>query len=59
MNRHRAVIRAWARKRDKLRDRPVADFVYRVGVGVVGLVVLAVSRHASNGCVVLRLSKSA
>ena len=42
MNRHRAVIRAWARKRDKLRDRPVADFVYRVGVGVVGLVVLAV-----------------
>ena len=35
-------LRAWARRRDRLRDRPVADFAYRVVVGVVGLVVLAV-----------------
>lgn len=28
--------------RNRLRDRPVADFVYRVIVGVVGLTVLAV-----------------
>jgi uncharacterized protein (TIGR02611 family) len=34
--------RAWARWRDKLRDRPTADFAYRVVVGVVGLAVLAV-----------------
>jgi uncharacterized protein (TIGR02611 family) len=35
-------VRAWARKRDGLRDRPVADFVYRVAVGVVGLTVLLI-----------------
>jgi uncharacterized protein (TIGR02611 family) len=32
--------RAWARWRDNLRDRPVADLTYRVVVGVVGLAVL-------------------
>lgn len=31
-----------AHRRERLRDRPVADFVYRVAVGVVGFVVLAV-----------------
>lgn len=36
------VKRRWARWRDRLRDRPVADFVYRAVVAVVGLVVLAV-----------------
>lgn len=35
-------LRAWARRRDKLRERRVADFVYRVVVGVVGLAVLLV-----------------
>ena len=34
--------RRWARWRDRLRERPVADFVYRIVVGVVGLLVLAV-----------------
>ncbi|MGU3502152.1 TIGR02611 family protein [Mycobacterium sp. C31M] len=34
--------RAWARWRDKLRDRPMANFVYRIVVGVVGSVVLIV-----------------
>jgi uncharacterized protein (TIGR02611 family) len=34
--------RAWARWRDKLRDRPAADLTYRVVVGVVGLAVLVV-----------------
>jgi uncharacterized protein (TIGR02611 family) len=34
--------RRWARWRDKLRDRPKVDFVYRIVVGVVGLVVFAV-----------------
>lgn len=34
--------RAWARWRDKLRDRPTADFVYRIAVGVVGIAVLGV-----------------
>ncbi|BBY60291.1 TIGR02611 family protein [Mycolicibacterium sarraceniae] len=33
---------AWAHRRDRLRERPVADFAYRVVVGVVGLVVLLV-----------------
>lgn len=31
-----------AHRRERLRDRPVADFAYRVAVGVVGFVVLAV-----------------
>lgn len=34
--------RAWARWRDRLRDRPTADFTYRIVVGVVGLAVLVV-----------------
>lgn len=34
--------RAWARWRDRLRDRPAADFTYRIVVGVVGLAVLVV-----------------
>jgi uncharacterized protein (TIGR02611 family) len=32
--------RRWARWRDKLRDRPAADFTYRIVVGVIGLIVL-------------------
>ena len=36
------VKRRWARWRDRLRDRPTADFSYRVVVGVVGLAVLGV-----------------
>ncbi|MCX2932879.1 TIGR02611 family protein [Mycobacterium sp. CVI_P3] len=35
-------LRQWARLRDRLRERPVADFGYRVVVGVVGLAVLLV-----------------
>ncbi|MBB3752748.1 uncharacterized protein (TIGR02611 family) [Mycolicibacterium sp. BK634] len=35
-------LRAWARRRDRLRDRPVADFAYRVVVAAVGLTVLLV-----------------
>lgn len=34
--------RRWARWRDRLRDRPAAEFGYRIGVGVIGLAVLAV-----------------
>jgi uncharacterized protein (TIGR02611 family) len=34
--------RAWARWRDKVRDRPAVDFTYRIVVGVVGLAVLVV-----------------
>lgn len=34
--------RGLARRRDRLRDRPVADFAYRVAVGVVGLTVLLI-----------------
>ncbi|MGH3677950.1 MAG: TIGR02611 family protein [Mycobacterium sp.] len=34
--------RRWARRRDRLRDRPRAEFVYRIVVGVVGLAVLTV-----------------
>ena len=40
--RTRAVRRRWARWRDRLRDRPIAEFSYRVAVAVVGLAVLAV-----------------
>jgi uncharacterized protein (TIGR02611 family) len=32
--------RRWARWRDGLRDRPMADITYRIVVGVVGLTVL-------------------
>ena len=35
-------LHQWARPRDKLLERRVADFVYRVVVGVVGLTVLLV-----------------
>jgi uncharacterized protein (TIGR02611 family) len=38
----KSLLRRWARFRGKLRDRPVADFIYRVVVAVVGLVVLLV-----------------
>lgn len=34
--------RAWARWRDRLRERPVADLIYRSVVGVVGTLVLIV-----------------
>ena len=34
--------RRWARWRDTLRDRPAADFGYRIVVAVVGLAVLMV-----------------
>jgi uncharacterized protein (TIGR02611 family) len=34
--------RRWARWRDKLRDRPKLDFLYRIGVGIVGLVVFVI-----------------
>lgn len=34
--------RRWARRRDQLRERPTADFVYRIVVGVVGTAVLIV-----------------
>ncbi|MGW0158498.1 TIGR02611 family protein [Mycobacterium sp. NPDC003323] len=34
--------RAWARWRDKLRERPMANLVYRSVVGVIGTVVLIV-----------------
>ncbi|MGB2920610.1 MAG: TIGR02611 family protein [Mycobacterium sp.] len=36
------VTRQWARWRDGLRERRVADLTYRIAVGVVGLLVLAV-----------------
>ena len=35
-------VRRWARWRDRLRERRRAEFVYRVVVGVVGLIVLGV-----------------
>jgi uncharacterized protein (TIGR02611 family) len=37
-----SLRRRWARWRDRLRERKVADFVYRTAVAVVGLAVLAV-----------------
>jgi uncharacterized protein (TIGR02611 family) len=36
------VKRRWARWRDRLRDRPAADFGYRIAVAIIGLAVLAV-----------------
>jgi uncharacterized protein (TIGR02611 family) len=36
------VKRRWARWRDLLRDRPAAEFGYRIAVAVIGLAVLAV-----------------
>jgi uncharacterized protein (TIGR02611 family) len=40
MSKTNEVKRRWARWRDKLRDRPAADFTYRIVVGVIGLIVL-------------------
>ena len=37
-----ATKRRWARWRDRLRDRPRAEFVYRIVVGVVGLAIFAI-----------------
>ena len=37
-----SIRRRWARWRDRLRERRKAEFVYRIVVGVVGLVVFAV-----------------
>jgi uncharacterized protein (TIGR02611 family) len=34
--------RRWARWRDRLRDRPKAEFGYRIAIAVVGLAVLGV-----------------
>ncbi|WP_395306905.1 TIGR02611 family protein [Mycobacterium sp. AMU20-3851] len=34
--------RAWARWRDKIRNRPVIDLGYRITVGVIGSIVLVV-----------------
>jgi uncharacterized protein (TIGR02611 family) len=34
--------RRWARWRDGIRDRPAAELTYRIGVGIVGLVLLVV-----------------
>lgn len=38
----RARLRVWARWRDTIRGRPTVDLAYRLVVGVVGTVVLAV-----------------
>jgi uncharacterized protein (TIGR02611 family) len=40
MNKAGDLKRRWARWRDGLRDRPKADFTYRVVIGVIGVVVL-------------------
>ena len=40
MSRLRDAKRRWEDWRDTLRERPTLDLAYRVGVGVVGLVVL-------------------
>lgn len=37
-----AVVRRWSQRRERLRERAVLDFVYRVLVAVVGLTVLLV-----------------
>jgi uncharacterized protein (TIGR02611 family) len=36
------VKRRWARWRERLRDRPKADFGYRIAVAVIGLAILGV-----------------
>jgi uncharacterized protein (TIGR02611 family) len=38
----RQNLRRWARWRDRLRERRRAEFVYRIVVGVIGLIVLGV-----------------
>ena len=40
MSKLQDLKRRWARWRDDLRERPTADFTYRIVVGVVGLAVL-------------------
>jgi uncharacterized protein (TIGR02611 family) len=35
------VKRRWARWRDRLRERPTAEFSYRIAVAVIGLAILA------------------
>jgi uncharacterized protein (TIGR02611 family) len=40
VSRLRQARHRWARWRDSLRERPTLDLAYRIGVGVVGLVVL-------------------
>jgi uncharacterized protein (TIGR02611 family) len=35
------VKRRWARWRDRLRERPTAEFTYRIAVAVIGLAILA------------------
>jgi uncharacterized protein (TIGR02611 family) len=37
-----SIRRRWARWRDRLRERRRAEFVYRIVVGVIGLIVLGV-----------------
>jgi uncharacterized protein (TIGR02611 family) len=34
--------RVWVRARDEIRERPLADLFYRIGVAVVGTVVLVI-----------------
>lgn len=41
-SRFSAVKRGWGRWRDRLRERPRVEFLYRIAVGVVGTAVLAV-----------------
>jgi uncharacterized protein (TIGR02611 family) len=36
------VKRRWARWRDRLRDRPKAEFSYRIAVALIGLAILGV-----------------
>jgi uncharacterized protein (TIGR02611 family) len=36
------VKRRWARWRDRLRDKPAAEYGYRIAVAIIGLAVLAV-----------------
>jgi uncharacterized protein (TIGR02611 family) len=36
------VKRRWARWRDRLRDKPTAEFGYRIAVAIIGVAVLAV-----------------
>ncbi|MEI6699862.1 TIGR02611 family protein [Mycolicibacterium sp.] len=38
----RGIKHRWLQRRNRLRERPLADFSYRVGVAVVGLSVLLV-----------------
>ena len=38
----RGIKHRWSQRRDRLRERPLVDFSYRVGVAVVGLSVLLV-----------------